>query len=114
MSNQLKRHITISKLLRTPDQLEFHDKHTLIYGIYDDQGLESISLCKDWDTEDGLNNLLEARNSYELRCLFNTSRNSVSFIRWITNEKLEHIQELVKRKDFLLSKSMIINESFPI
>jgi hypothetical protein len=110
----LKREILISKLIRTPEQLEFHATHTLIQGIYDSDGLEGLVICDDWDTEDGLHILFERLQSYELRCRYNSQRNATSFIRWVTNENLKKIEKSIDDQDFILSKSLIINGTIKI
>ena len=84
MEKILNRHISIAKVLRTPEQTDFLDKHTLIHGIYDDYGLEGMIICKDWDTLEGLQKLNSSLNTNKLRCrsinIEILNRSSVGFL----------------------------------
>ena len=111
MDKSFIRHMAISKILRTPEQLEFLDNYTLIHGIYDDYGLEGMIICKDWDTPEGFERLISSLNAHKLRCRFNTHRNSKFFIKWISNDVLPEVQECISNKDFNGAKQVIISDA---
>jgi hypothetical protein len=108
---QIKRDISISVLLRTPEQVEFHKNYILILGIYDDLGLEVYSVCSDWETTEGLENLIIKIKSFDLRSRYNSHRNSTRFIKWITPQNLDKIKSYLKNNDFISAKSVVENET---
>ncbi len=114
MDKSFIRHMAISKILRTPEQLEFLDNYTLIHGIYDDYGLEGMIVCKDWDTTEGLQKLNSSLHNQSLRCRFNGHRSAKSFIRWMSNDILEQIQKYIEDEDFVSAKAIIIRYGLPI
>ena len=113
MEKSLTREMIISKLLRTPEEVDFHSNHTIVYGIYDDYGLESISACRDWDNIEGLSNLIERIRFLNLRCRFNPHRNSKFYIRWISNKNFTDIENIIKDGEFEEAKNFLIQNSKP-
>lgn len=114
MEKSLNRHINIAKLLRTPEQTDFLDNHTLIHGIYDDYGLEGMIVCKDWDTPEGLKKINSSLHNQSLRCRFNGHRSAKSFIKWMSNDMLEQVQKYIEDEDFVSAKAIIIRFGLPI
>ena len=111
MEKTLDREITISKLLRTSEQEDFFNQHTLIYGIWDDLGIEGMLVCKDWDTSKGLENLNSRLWGYQLRTRLNGHRNAKSYLRWIHNKDLKKAEELISEKDYVGAKEFLIRVS---
>ena len=110
----LKREITLSKLLRTKEEIEFHSTHTLVYGIYDNDGLESIVESVDWETLEGLEKISISMRSNSLRCRFNSHRDPKCYIAWISKEIFEEINTRIEFNDFQKSKEMLINNFITI
>ena len=109
---ELKRNITISKLLRTPEQNEFFRTHTLIYGLYNNNFVESIIPCHNWDTEEGLDKITSDLSNMKLRCRFNTHRDLKIFTKWIKNDDLKRLtssslnSEWIRKEEILKLKSL--------
>jgi hypothetical protein len=103
----LNRHIVISKLLRSSEKTEFFEKHTLVYGIFNDSGLEYMKTCKDWDTLEGITKLNSRISRNELRTRLNPHRNT--FIMWLPNEVLKEVEKIIANEDFIEAKRIIIS-----
>jgi hypothetical protein len=114
MEKSLDRDITLSKLLRTSEQEEFFNQHTLICGIWDDLGIEGMVVCKDWDTSKGLENLNSRLFGYQLRARMNGHRNARSYLRWIHNKDLVKAEGLISEKDYVLAKEFLMECSYNI
>ena len=104
----LQRHITISKLMRTYKQVDFHNTYTFVYGTLDDFGVESFNICKDWDTPDGLGKLSSDLLSMELRARYNHHRNTEVYQLMINNDLVEKVKQLFKEGKFLEAKKLLI------
>lgn len=107
----LIRDITLSKLLRTPDQVEFFSTHTLICGIYDNLGLESVTPIKDWENISGLDRLQEKISTLELRTRFNVHRNAETYVRWISNDNLIILNSILNEGRYLDSTDFLLENS---
>lgn len=105
----LNRHIVISKLLRSSEKTEFLEKNTLVYGIFDDSGLEYMKTCKDWDTTEGILKLSSGISRSELRTRLNPHRNSKTFVMWLPNEVLKEVEKIIANEDFIEAKRIIIS-----
>lgn len=95
--------------MRTDSQVDFHKTHTFVYGTYDDFGVESFNVCKDWDTPVGLVKLSSDLSSMELRARFNAHRNSETYQLMLDNNLLEKIQNMFKEDKFLEAKKLLID-----
>ncbi len=109
LRTSLQREITIAKLMRTDKQIEFHNTHTLVYGIYDDFGIDSFNACRDWDTPDGLFKLSSDLHHLDLRARYNSQRDSKVYQFMLKNEIVETIQKMLTEEKFLESKKLLID-----
>lgn len=105
----LQREISISKLTRTDEQVDFHNKHTFVYGIYDDFGVESFNACIDWDTPNGLTKLNSDLISMQIRARYNSQRNAEVYQLMLENNIVEKIQYMIKENKFLETKKLLID-----
>lgn len=105
----LQRDISISKLMRSDKQVDFHNTHTFVYGTLDDIGLESFNTCKDWDTPYGLGKLSSDLSYMELRARFNSHRNTEVYQLMINSDLVEKIKQLFKEDKFLEAKKLLID-----
>jgi hypothetical protein len=108
--NQLKREITLEKLLISPEKEKFQATHRVCYGIYDDDGLESlIQMIDIYDIEE-IDNLSIVMKSLKLRARFNGQRKSEFYLCWLPNESVLEINNLLADNKFKDSKDILLNK----
>lgn len=110
----LQREISISKITITEEQEKFQSKHCVVYGLYDDLGIESFKISNDWNTIDGISNLNDKLKSLKIRARYNTHRNATVFLCWIKNESIKDIEKFISLEQYIKAKKILLDKSIPV
>lgn len=106
--DRLKRQITLTEVLKSPQREMWEKEHVICYGIQDDIGVESI-IKVDKITFDSIKSIGDDMKKMSLRARFNTQRNAKTFLVWIHKNSYHLIEKLLEKQDFKRAQK-VLNE----
>lgn len=104
---KLKREMDIANLLKPESRVKWEAEHKVCYGLYDDDGLESL-MTIDEITVENLDKILESRRNLLLRARFNSHRNPEFFLVWLHKSSLHLMDRMMEKNDYIRAKSMLL------
>lgn len=104
---KLEREIDLSKLLKSDERTKWESEHIVCYGIYDEQGLETLNKVEKIDAK-SLGEIASITRLYSLRARFNSHRNTEVYIVWLHKNSLYLIDKMFEKGDYMRAKSTLI------
>ena len=105
--DKLKREMDISNLLKTESRIKWEAEHKVCFGLYDDEGLESLMTIDEITTEN-LDKILESRRNLLLRARFNSHRNPEFYLIWLHKSSLHLMNRVLEKNDMVRAKAMLL------
>ncbi len=104
---KLKREMGITNLLKPESIVKWESEHKICFGLYDDEGLESMDTIDEINI-DSLDTVVRRRKNLMLRARFNTKRNPEFFIIWLHKNSLHLLDKMMEKNDYKKAKEIIL------